>query len=271
MSRVDIQNVSLHYPLPGLRARSLKHRLLRAATGGAICESAGTTYVEALRDITVALGEGDRVGLVGHNGAGKSTLLKVIGGVFRPTAGRIVIEGRVISTANLSVGMEMEATGIENIVTRGLLLGMRLREIRERIEEIADFTELGDYLNMPVRIYSTGMLTRLAFATVTAMDADVLLMDEVIGTGDAAFIEKAERRLKTFMSRSKILVMASHSEHVLRSFCNKAVLIDHGLLMRFGPIEDVMDSYKQLVESSRTPGSLGSRAEASYEGLASTS
>lgn len=249
MSRVDIQNVSLHYPLPGHRARSLKHRLLRAATGGAICESAGVTYVEALRDITVTMREGDRVGLVGHNGAGKSTLLKVIGGVFRPTVGRVGIQGRVISTANLSVGMEMEATGIENIITRGLLLGMRLSEIRGRIEEIADFTELGDYLNMPVRIYSTGMLTRLAFATVTAMDADVLLMDEVIGTGDAAFMEKAERRLKTFMSRSKILVMASHSDQVLRSFCTKAILLDHGSLVTFGDIETVLVRYRQLVES----------------------
>ncbi len=250
MSRVDISNVTIHYPLPGLRARSLKHRLLRVATGGAICESAGVTYVEALRSITLNLRQGDRVGLVGHNGAGKSTLLKVLAGIFRPTAGSISIEGRVITTANLSVGMEMDATGIENIITRGLLLGMRLREIRDRIEEIADFTELGEYLDMPVRIYSTGMLTRLAFATVTAMEADVLLMDEVIGTGDAAFIEKAEKRLKSFMSRSKILVMASHSDHVIRSLCNKAVLLDHGCLVDFGEVEEVMRRYREWAARS---------------------
>ena len=243
MSRVDLENVTLRYPLLGLRSRSLKHRLVRAATGGVIGEAAGVTYVEALRDITLRLRDGDRVGLIGHNGAGKSTLLKVLGKVFRPTAGTVSIEGRVMSTANMAVGMEAEATGIENITTRGLLLGMRLREIRDHIDEIAEFTELGDYLSMPLRIYSTGMLTRLAFATVTAMEADVLLMDEVIGTGDSAFMEKAEKRLKEFMNRSRILVIASHSDHVIRSLCNKAALLSHGCLLHFGDVEAVMQTY----------------------------
>jgi ABC-type polysaccharide/polyol phosphate transport system ATPase subunit len=243
MSKVDLQNVTLRYPLLGLRSRSLKHRIVRAATGGVIGEAAGVTYVEALRDITLRLRDGDRVGLIGHNGAGKSTLLKLLGQIFRPTAGTVSIEGRVMTTANMAVGMEAEATGIENIITRGLLLGMRLREIRDRIDEIAEFTELGDYLNMPLRIYSTGMLTRLAFATVTSMDADVLLMDEVIGTGDAAFMEKAEKRLKAFMNRSSILVLASHSDHVIRSLCNKAVLLNHGSLVQCGDVETVMQTY----------------------------
>jgi ABC-2 type transport system ATP-binding protein len=148
------------------------------------------------------------------------------------------------------LGMEPEATGIENILIRGLLLGMKKKEIYKKLEEIARFTELGDYLNMPLRIYSSGMATRLAFATVTAMEADILLMDEVIGTGDARFMDKAEHRLKEFIHRSKILVLASHTEAIIRNFCNKALLLEQGKIQQIGSVDDIFQLYQQRITTT---------------------
>ena len=243
MSSIDLQHVNLDYPLVGMGSRSLKSRLLGTATGGLMSPGDEVPVVKALRDVTFSLGKGDRLGLVGHNGAGKSTLLKVLAGIYQPTSGTITTTGRIVSTLNISLGMEPEATGFENIIIRGLLLGMKRSEINAKIEEISSFTELGEYLSMPVRIYSSGMATRLAFATVTAMDSDILLMDEVIGTGDASFIDKAERRLNEFINRSKIIVIASHSDHVIKKFCNRAVLLEHGCIVCQGSPDEVIDIY----------------------------
>ncbi|WP_413934872.1 ABC transporter ATP-binding protein [Nitrospira sp. BLG_1] len=243
VSSIEIRNLYLDYPLVGTANLSLKTRLLGAATGGLIASSKTVSVVKALQDISMSLGEGDRLGLVGHNGAGKSTLLKVLAGIYQPTAGFFRIQGRVVSTLNISLGMEPEATGLENIMIRGLLLGMKRREVSQKLDEIAAFTELGDYLNLPVRIYSSGMTTRLAFATITAIDSDILLMDEMIGAGDAAFMEKAEKRLSEFMNRSKIIVLASHSDSVIKRFCNKALLLEHGRVTAHGNVEDVLGVY----------------------------
>ncbi|OYT98299.1 MAG: ABC transporter ATP-binding protein [Burkholderiales bacterium PBB1] len=252
MSSIDLRHVNLDYPLVGMGSRSLKSRLLGTATGGLVSSGDAIPVVKALRDVTFSLSKGDRLGLVGHNGAGKSTLLKVLAGIYQPTGGTITTAGRIVSTLNISLGMEPEATGFENIVIRGLLLGMKRSEINEKIEEIALFTELGDYLNMPVRIYSSGMATRLAFATVTAMDSDILLMDEVIGTGDASFMDKAERRLNEFLNRSKIIVLASHSDHVIKKFCNRAILLEHGQVLHEGTPDAVIEKYH-----SRAVGRVG--------------
>lgn len=243
MREVVAKGLCLDYPVVGMGSRSLRNRVLGAATGGLISGGDGIPVVSALRNISFALSRGDRVGLIGHNGAGKSTLLKVLAGIYQPTSGSLDVQGRVVSTLNLALGNEPEATGYENIITRGLLLGMKRAEIERRLDEIAEFTELGEYLSMPVRIYSSGMLTRLAFATVTAMNADILLMDEVIGTGDAAFMEKAERRLNDFLSRSSILVLASHSEATIRKFCSKAIMLEHGQLVAFGGVDEVFATY----------------------------
>ena len=245
---VNVNNICLDYPvLSGVAPRSLKNRLMKAATGGLISTGEGIPVVSALRKISFTLQEGDRLGLIGHNGAGKSTLLKVLAGIYQPTSGDLTTNGRIVSTLNLSLGMEPEATGLENIIMRGLLLGMKKQEIQQRISDIAAFTELGEYLNMPVRIYSSGMATRLAFVTVTAMDADVVLMDELISTGDTSFIDKAEERLKNFMSRSKVLVLASHSENIIRKFCNKVLLLEHGQQIGIGSVDDMFRLYHDRI------------------------
>lgn len=245
MSFIRVQNLYLDYPLVGVSNHSLKNRILGAATGGLISSGAGVSIVNALHNISFSLNEGDRLGLVGHNGAGKSTLLKILAGVYEPTAGSVTTRGKIVSTLNLSLGMEAEATGIENIIIRGLMLGMKRSEIEEKMDDIAAFTELGDYLHMPVRIYSSGMATRLAFGTVTAMSSDILLMDEVIGTGDVTFIEKAERRLNEFINRSKIIVLASHSEAVIRQFCSQALLLERGHMIGIGTTDEIFELYRE--------------------------
>jgi ABC-2 type transport system ATP-binding protein/lipopolysaccharide transport system ATP-binding protein len=245
MSSIEAKDVYLDYPLVGMGSRSLKNHILGAATGGLISVDAVVPVVKALQGICLSLKEGDRLGLVGHNGAGKSTLLKVLAGIYQPTSGFVSRNGRIVSTLNLSLGMEPEATGFENIIVRGLLLGMKRAEIDQKLDDIAAFTELGEYLNLPVRIYSSGMATRLAFATVTAMDSDILLMDEVIGTSDAAFVDKAEKRLNEFMNRSKIIVFASHEGSLLKRFCNKAVLLEHGEIVSAGTTEEVLVTYQR--------------------------
>jgi len=224
-------------------SRSLKNKILSATTGGLISSGDAIPVVKALQDVSFSLKQGDRLGLIGHNGAGKSTLLKVLAGIYQPTSGKVLSVGKVISTLNLNLGMEQEATGIENIIIRGLLLGMKRVEIEKKLDEIAAFTDLGEYLNMPVRIYSSGMSTRLAFATVTAMESDILLMDEVISTGDAAFMDKAERRLNEFINLSKIIVIASHSDAVIRNFCNKALLLEHGRVIASGSADEIIGTY----------------------------
>lgn len=244
MSSIKAIELTLDYPLVGIGNRSLKNHVLGAATGGRIASGEAIPVVKALQNINFSLKEGDRLGLIGHNGAGKSTLLKVLAGIYQPTSGTLLTSGRIVSTLNISLGMEPEATGYENIFIHGLLLGMKRAEIKQKLDEIATFTELGKYLDMPVRIYSSGMATRLAFATVTAMDSDILLMDEVIGTGDAAFMKKAKERLNKFINRSKIIVLASHADAVIQQFCNKALLLEHGKIIASGNVEDVLNTYR---------------------------
>ncbi|SKU69450.1 o-antigen/lipopolysaccharide transport ATP-binding protein ABC transporter RfbE [Mycobacteroides abscessus subsp. abscessus] len=200
--------------------------------------------IEALRDITLSLKEGDRVGLVGHNGAGKSTLLRLLSGIYEPTRGSSYIQGRVAPVFDLGVGMDPEISGYENIIIRGMFLGQTRKQMQAKVDEIADFTELGEYLSMPLRTYSTGMRVRLAMGVVTSIDPEILLLDEGIGAVDAEFMKKARIRLQQLVERSGMLVFASHSNEFLARLCNTAMWIDHGTIKMSGGIEDVVRAYE---------------------------
>ena len=242
---IELEGVAVEFPVFGANARSLKNSLLSKGTGGRIGRGAGGGgyTVRALRDVTIALERGDRVGLVGANGAGKTTLLRVLAGVYRPTHGAVRRRGRVAPLFDIALGIDPEATGHENIVMRGMLLGLSRAEIRERAGEIGEFTELGGYLAMPVHTYSAGMRLRLAFAVCTCIEPEILLMDEWIGVGDAAFIDKAERRLREFVDRAGILVLASHAPGLLERVCDTGILLESGRIAAAGPIAEVLRAY----------------------------
>jgi ABC-2 type transport system ATP-binding protein len=247
--RIELSNVDVDFPIYDARTRSLKHRVLGLGPprlGAARLGSAGHSrvLVHALRAITLSLGNGDRLGLVGRNGAGKSTLLRVMSGIYEPVAGSVRVTGRIASLTNLTMGMDMEGTGYENIVIRGLMLGMTRRQSLERVEDIESFTELGDYLSLPLRTYSAGMLVRLAFAISTTIDPEILIMDEMIGAGDKAFAIKASERLERMMAAANILVVASHSNETLRRLCNKAALLREGRLIAVGSVDEIVKRYE---------------------------
>jgi ABC-2 type transport system ATP-binding protein/lipopolysaccharide transport system ATP-binding protein len=244
MSVIRLHNVCVDLPVFELSGRSLKMHLARLGRRDRIGkDNDGVVIVRALDDLTLTLQEGDRVGLIGRNGAGKSTLLRVLAGIYAPTAGQIYSRGRIVPLLDIALGMDELSTGRQNLRLRGLLLGMSDAEIRRKIEEIATFTELGDHLDLPLRTYSSGMRLRLAFAVSTAVDADILLLDEVIGVGDASFMKKAEGRMLDLQSRAKIVVLASHSDTVIHQMCNKALWMDRGRIREFGPMDEVAARY----------------------------
>jgi lipopolysaccharide transport system ATP-binding protein len=228
---ISARNIVVEFPTYGSAHRSLKKRVLHATTGGRIAhDSRARVTVRALDGVSIDVRPGDRVGLVGHNGSGKTTLLRVLAGAYEPASGELEMRGRVASLLDIAMGMDNEATGYENIVLRGIMMGVAPADMRARMDEIAEFTELGEYLNMPVRTYSSGMQMRLAFAVSTSISADILLMDEWLSVGDAQFNEKASRRLEAIIAQSQILVIASHSPGLIAKLCNRGVRLHHGRL-----------------------------------------
>ena len=199
--------------------------------------------VQALDNLNLTLDHGTKVGLVGHNGAGKTTLLRVLAGIYEPNEGTVDVEGQVAPMFDQSLGMDPESSGFENIVLRGLCLGMSKREIMARTDEIAKFTELGDFLNLPIRTFSDGMRTRLAFAISTAIQPDILLLDEGIAAGDAAFLAKANKRLESFTEQASIIVLASHSNTLISRMCTSAILLEHGRLIAQGATDEILAVY----------------------------
>jgi len=241
---IETRDAWVEFPIFDAKTRSLKKAFLGKAGGTIGRNSENVVVIEALRDITLSLRMGDRVGLVGHNGAGKSTLLRLLAGIYEPTRGRTVVRGRVAPVFDLGVGMDPEITGYENIIIRGLFLGQTRKQMAAKVDEIADFTELGEYLSMPLRTYSTGMRVRLAMGVVTSIDPEILLLDEGIGAVDAEFLKKAQSRLQALVERSGILVFASHSNEFLARLCKTAMWIDHGTVKMTGGIEEVVRGYE---------------------------
>lgn len=248
MASITLENVSVDFPIYGAGSRSVKMRLLRTKIGSQVShERRDRIIVHALRDVSLSFRKGDRIGFVGSNGAGKSTLLRTIAGIYEPFRGAIEIRGRVNTLFDINVGIETEATGFENITLRGLACGMTRREIDLRAGEIAEFTELGEYLNFPIYTYSTGMRARLAFAISTTIKPEILLMDEWIGTGDKSFIEKARARMFEVAQQAGILVLASHNKELMRRICNKIVVLNAGRVESFEPAEEFFKRDEEMV------------------------
>ncbi|KAA0972042.1 ABC transporter ATP-binding protein [Aureimonas fodinaquatilis] len=245
MASIHLDNISVDILVFDASSRSLKNRVLEAATGGQIRprEGNGKLSVRAIDGLTLDLPHGSRLGLVGHNGAGKSTILRVIAGIYEPTGGSMRVEGDVAAMFDIGFGMDLDASGWENIILRGMLLGYTRKEIEARSEEIGALTGLGDFLDMPMRTYSAGMSTRLAFAVSTSITPEILLVDEGIGAGDAAFLEQARQRLNRFIGDAGILVMASHSEDLIKEWCDTGLWMEHGKMRGYGPIDEVLEAY----------------------------
>ncbi len=240
---ITTKDACVDFPIFDAKSRSLKKTVM-GLVGGSIATDQKVPVIEALRDITLHLRHGARVGLVGHNGAGKSTLLRLLSGIYEPTRGTAEVHGRVAPIFDLGVGMDAEVSGLENIIVRGLFLGMTRKQMEERVDDIAEFTELGDFLRMPLRTYSTGMRIRLALGVVTSIDPEILLLDEGIGAVDAAFLEKSKKRLRDLVDRAGLLVFASHSDEFLRELCDTAIWMEHGRIRQQDELEAVLRSYK---------------------------
>lgn len=244
MAYINFKSVDVDFPVFNSTSRSLTSKFLAASTGGLLDSDArGNVVVRALNQLNLEIHEGDRVALLGHNGSGKSTLLRALGGIYQPTRGEAIVEGKVGSLIDISLGINPEATGRENIFIRGALLGLTKREMISNLDDIIEFSELGKYIDMPVRTYSSGMHLRLAFSVSTVVRPEILLMDEWLSVGDESFRSKAEIRLKEIVSSTKILVIASHTRSLIENTCNRAVWLEHGTIKSQGTAVDVCTEY----------------------------
>jgi len=246
MAAISLANVSVDIPIYDVSSDSLRKLVLGNTVGGRFAEARNHVVTNALKNITFESRQGDRIGLIGVNGSGKTTLLRVLSGVYSPTSGTVNVDGHVAPLFDLTLGMSMDATGIENIRMCGIFWGLSRREADRHIDEIAEFTELGDYLKVPLRTYSAGMQLRLAFAIATACDPEILLIDEAIGAGDSIFMEKALARFESLAHRSSILVVATHAQDVIKRLCNKAMWLHRGNLVDYGEVKKVLAAYQQL-------------------------
>jgi len=237
---ISVTGLTIRFPVYGVDAKSLKKHLARVTVGGRLGSSmAGAAEVTAITNLDLELKAGDRLGLIGHNGSGKTTLLRALSGAYEPDEGAIDVHGRIAPLLNLSLGIDPSATGYDNIRLRGRIAGLSSREIDEKMDEIAEFTGLGPFLAMPVKTYSAGMQARLAFSAATAVDADVLLMDEWISVGDADFQKLAHKRLLNLVERAGILVLASHDLDLLRLYCNKVMRMEGGVASKVTDIRNL--------------------------------
>ena len=233
MTVIKAQNLVVEFPIYSFTGhRSFKKSILNLATGGILAkDAANRVVVRALDNLNFEFNEGDRVGLIGNNGSGKSTLLQVLAGIYEPVSGQLNVDGRITSMLGISLGMDAEVTGEENIYLRGQLMGLSRRKIDTMVDDIADFAGLGDFLNLPLRTYSSGMAMRLAFAVATSVDADIILMDEWLSVGDADFVNKAKAKLTQMLGKARLVVIASHNHAMIKDQCNTILTLEHGKIV----------------------------------------
>jgi ABC-type polysaccharide/polyol phosphate transport system ATPase subunit len=245
MAHIVLDNAGVELAVYNSRGRALKSEILRRTVGGGLenDHDRSIQVIKALNKISFEARNGDRIGLVGGNGAGKTTLLRVLSRVYPPTAGRVKIEGSISSLIDLSMGMDTDASGYENIIMRGIMLGLDSTQAKAIIEDVEQFSELGEFLSLPIRTYSSGMMLRLAFAVSTAVHPDILILDEVIGVGDAAFAERAEKRMHDMISNANIVFLASHDNNTIKRLCNRTLWLKSGRLMMDGSPDDVLEAY----------------------------
>jgi len=243
---IRLQNVNLHYSSAAYRETSLKAFVFKAIGRRGFKP---LQDVHALKDVSFEMKPGDRVALIGHNGAGKSTLLRTIAQLYPISSGMRDVRGEIRALFELTLGFESEATGRENIYYRGLLLGETPKTIKKLVNEIIEFADIGDFIEYPIKTYSAGMLVRLAFAISTAVPGDILLLDEVVGAGDASFAEKAKNRIASLIKNSEILVFASHDFASIKALCNRALVLDHGRILCDGDVDLAINYYKQMIST----------------------
>lgn len=245
MSHIILKDVYLDYKVK--KDMKFKDLVLGNRSESKFSKMSGDGIIRALNKINLELHDGDRLGIIGPNGAGKSSLLKVISEIYPITSGDITVSGSVATMFEMATGFDMDASGWENIRLRGIMLGLTPKEIEPKVQEIAEFSELGDYLDIPVKYYSSGMFVRLAFSVSTSVNPDILLLDEVLAAGDAGFVDKANRRINEMMKSAKILVLVTHSMDSAIKFCNKAILLKQGEILKFGDPKEVVDHYLKTV------------------------
>lgn len=244
MASIEFKNVCVDFPIYNASSRSFKKRLIQVATGGQVdSDHQGRLIVRAIDEMSLTLRDGDCLGLLGHNGSGKSTLLRLLSGVYAPTSGTAKITGEIGSLIDISLGIDSEATGRENIYIRGALLGMKKSEVSSKMDEIIEFSQIGDFIDLPVRTYSSGMQLRLAFSVSTIVKPEILLMDEWLSVGDEGFQKKAEARLKDLVKSTNILVIATHSKDMILKTCNKVIWLEHGKVRMQGSPQEVCAIY----------------------------
>lgn len=245
MSHIILKDVCLDYKVK--KDIKFKDLVLGNRSESKFSKMSGDGIIRALDKINLELHDGDRLAIIGPNGAGKSSLLKVISEIYPISRGDITVSGSVATMFEMATGFDMDASGWENIRLRGIMLGLTPKEIEPKVQEIAEFSELGDYLDIPVKYYSSGMFIRLAFSVSTSVDPDILLLDEVLSAGDAGFVDKANKRINEMMKSAKILVLVTHSMDSAIKFCNKAILLKQGEILKFGNPQKVVDYYLKIV------------------------
>jgi ABC-type polysaccharide/polyol phosphate transport system ATPase subunit len=247
MSLIELKDVGLLFHVRKLGRISLKEYLVQ---GLFLNAKTNSFAVQALEHIDLTINEGERLGIIGHNGAGKSTLLKMLAGIYPPTSGKRFVRGQISSLFDIALGFEQEASGWENIKYRGFLQGETPKSVKSKMQSIADFSELGKFLDMPVRYYSAGMMVRLAFSIATAIEPEILIVDEVLAAGDMSFQTKARERMRALMSSARAVVLVSHDLSAIDMICDRVLWLDHGRMQMLGPAKQVIATYTQQVNQN---------------------